>query len=61
VKKLPNCRIVGSVPKIRKPQLELVSKMHFRLRGKGPQGLKPTIFAALSGTAEAVPYPRTAF
>ena len=27
----------------------------------GPQGLKPTPFAALSGTAEAVPYPRPRF
>jgi hypothetical protein len=30
------------------------------LRGAkpGPQGLKPTFLAALSGTAEAVPYPK---
>jgi len=25
---------------------------------RGPQGLKPTSFVALSGTAEAVPFPK---
>ena len=39
--------------------LELVSKIHFRLRKNVPQGLKPTILAASSGTAEAVPFPKT--
>jgi hypothetical protein len=41
--------------------LELVSKIHFRLRENVPQGLKPTIFAVSSGTAEAVPFPKTDF
>ena len=39
--------------------LELVSKIHFRLSKNVLQGLKPTIFATLIGTAEAVPYPKT--
>jgi hypothetical protein len=41
-----------------KVALELVSKIHLRVRKDDPQGLKPAFLAALCGTAEAVPFPK---
>ena len=38
--------------------LELVSQMPLLVHGLGPQGLKPAFLVVLSGTAEAVPYPK---
>ena len=38
--------------------LELVSWTGLREGGQFPQGLKPSVYAARSGTAEAVPCPK---